>query len=276
MEARSQFTFYESYAKAVARIKRAADRAQAYDAIVNYALYGTLPDLDSLPEAVAIVFELSKPNLDSSRKKAESGRTGGRGKQSESEDNGEANGKQTESKSEATGKQGEGASEKEKEKENKKEGEVEKEKEDECPPPTPSASAAEVEPRVTAASGAVADYLNRVNPSASQQSLQLLAAYERDMGADVCKRAIDIALDERKPSWSYIRAILQRWSAAKVKCLADIDALDTQHQAQKRSGGKYTPGAGATAPQPGVPGEADRRAREDMDRLRKIMAQDKP
>lgn len=264
MEARSQFTFYESYAKAVARIKRAADRAQAYDAIVNYALYGTLPDLDSLPEAVAIVFELSKPTLDSSRKKAESGRAGGRGKQAESEDNGEANDKQTESKGEATGKQGEGASEKEKEKENEKEGEIEKEKEDECPPPSPSVSSA------------VADYLNRVNPSASQQSLQMLAAYERDMGADVCKRAIDIALDERKPSWSYIRAILQRWSAAKVRCLADIDALDTQHQAQKRSGGKYTPGAGATAPQPGVPGEADRRAREDMDRLRKIMGQDKP
>ena len=112
---RTQFTFYESFFKAISRIKKAADRALAYDAICSYALYGTEPDLDKLPDAAAIAFELSKPNLDASRKKAKNGKKGG------------ANGKQPESKQEANGKQPE----------SKKEKEKEKEKEYECTPLTP-------------------------------------------------------------------------------------------------------------------------------------------
>lgn len=120
MDIRTQFTFYESFYKAVSRIKKAADRAIAYDAICAYALYGTEPDLDKLPAASAIAFELIKPNLDASRKKAKSGKKGGESKQTESKP--KANDKQT-------------ATKKEKEKENKKEGE--KEKEYECTPLTP-------------------------------------------------------------------------------------------------------------------------------------------
>lgn len=113
-ENRTQFTFYESFFKAISRIRKAADRAAAYDAICAYALYGETPDMERLADASAIAFELSKPNLDASRKKAKSGKKGGE------------NGKQTASKTEANGKQT--ASKKENEKENKKE----KEKEDEC------------------------------------------------------------------------------------------------------------------------------------------------
>lgn len=89
---RSQFTFYESFFKAISRIKKKADRAEAYDAICAYALYGTEPDIDMLSDAAAIAFELSKPNLDASRKKASSGKTGGSKPQ--------ANRKQTASKKE--------------------------------------------------------------------------------------------------------------------------------------------------------------------------------
>ncbi len=255
---RTQFTFYESFAKAVGRIKRPADRARAYDAIVDYALYGREPDMDALPDAVAIALELIRPTLDSSRRKAESGKAGGKKKQAKSKGKEKASQKQTKSKMEAKSKQGEGGSKKENKIEKEKKNEIEKENEDECPPPIPPSP-----------SSAVADYLNRVNPSASQRSLFELAGYEQSMGPDVCRRAIDIALDNRKPSWAYIKAILQRWSASGVKCIADIEALEFQHEAQKRTGGKYKPGAGATAPQPGIPGEADRRAREDMERLRK-------
>ena len=81
---RTQFTFYESFAKAVGRIKRPADRARAYDAIVDYALYGREPDMDALPDAVAIALELIRPTLDSSRRKAESGKAGGKKKQAKS------------------------------------------------------------------------------------------------------------------------------------------------------------------------------------------------
>lgn len=113
---RTQFTFYESFYKAVKRIKDPESRAQAYDAICAYALYGQEPNLDSFSDFSAIAFELIKPNLDSSRKKAENGKAGGSKKQNKSKK--EANKKQEQIESEK---------EKEKEKENKIEIEIEKE-----------------------------------------------------------------------------------------------------------------------------------------------------
>ena len=110
---RTQFTFYESFYKAAKRIKDPSARAEVYDAICEYALYGNEPDIDALSEMAAIAFELIKPNIDASRKKAESGKLGGRKKQSES--NLEANGSKTE------------ASEKQEQTESKKENKKEKE-----------------------------------------------------------------------------------------------------------------------------------------------------
>lgn len=115
MGSRTQFTFYESFYKATQRIKDPLSRAQVYDAICDYALYGIVPDMESLSDVAAIAFELVKPNLDASRKKAEAGRVGGSRKQNESKS------KQTE----ATTKQGQTRSEKENEIENKKEKENE-------------------------------------------------------------------------------------------------------------------------------------------------------
>ena len=116
---REQFTFYQSFAKAISRIKSKAARCDAYDVIVNYALYGIEPDLDKVSDSAAMAFDLIKPNLDASRRKAENGKAGGQRKQTESKP--QANGKQT-------------ASKKENEKETKKEGKNEKEKENDCYP----------------------------------------------------------------------------------------------------------------------------------------------
>lgn len=93
---RTQFTFYDSFFKAISRIKKKADRADAYDAICAYALYGEEPDLETMSDSAAIAFELSKPNLDASRRKAQNGSKGGSSRQTESKS--EANDKQTESK----------------------------------------------------------------------------------------------------------------------------------------------------------------------------------
>lgn len=112
---REQFTFYRSFADAVKRIKKDADRAKAYDAICNYALYEVEPDLDNLPDAAAIAFALIKPNLDASKRKSDSGKSGGRPK---------ANGKQNESKTKANEEQEQTA--------NKKENKNKKEKENKC------------------------------------------------------------------------------------------------------------------------------------------------
>lgn len=72
----------------------------------------------------------------------------------------------------------------------------------------------------------LADYLNRVNPSASPGSLDELRGFVEVMGPDVCRRAFDIALDSKKTTWPYIRAILQDKQRRGVRCLADWDALD--------------------------------------------------
>lgn len=116
-----------------------------------------------------------------------------------------------------------------------------------------------------AAAAVVADYLNRVNPSASDIALEELRSFADALGEAVCKRALDIALDEKKATWSYIRAILRDKAARGVKCLADWDALEAVRP-------KGPPGPkNAPAPMPGQPGEADRRAREDMEQLRELM-----
>lgn len=120
---RTQFTFYESFFKAVSRIKKKADKADAYDMICAYALYQEEPDLESASDAVAIAFELLRPVLDKAKERSESGKKGG--------SKPEANAKQTGSKPEANGKQGETASKKEKEKEIEVENEVEVEIENE-------------------------------------------------------------------------------------------------------------------------------------------------
>ena len=129
---RSQFTFYESFFTALTRIRKDADRAKAYDAICRYALYSTEPDLDAMPDAAAIAFDLIKPVLDASKRKAAAGKAGGRPRKSESK--AKADGKQSENNPKA-GETKPEANESEGESEKEKEGEKEEEIEDECPPP---------------------------------------------------------------------------------------------------------------------------------------------
>ena len=102
---RTQFTFYESFYKAISRIKKKADRADAYDIICSYALFQEEPDLDSVSDAVGIAFELLRPVLDKAREKAENGKNGG--------SKPKANAKQSESKTEANAKVEQAVSKKE-------------------------------------------------------------------------------------------------------------------------------------------------------------------
>lgn len=77
VDERKQLTMYESMFKAIRRIKKKADRCDAYDAVLSYGFYQTIPDLESLPDSAAIAFDLIRPIFDSARKKAESGKQGG-------------------------------------------------------------------------------------------------------------------------------------------------------------------------------------------------------
>lgn len=74
---REQFTFYRSFYSALQRIKNPEHRLIAYDMLCSYALMQQEPDLDSLPDSVALAFELLRPVLDKARSKAENGSKGG-------------------------------------------------------------------------------------------------------------------------------------------------------------------------------------------------------
>lgn len=73
-DGRSQFTFYESFYRAIGRIKKKADKADAYFAISKYALYGEMPDLETLPKSVVRAFLECKDLLDHDRRQAAEGR----------------------------------------------------------------------------------------------------------------------------------------------------------------------------------------------------------
>lgn len=210
---RSQFTFYESFFRSVSRIRKAADRAAAYDAICAYALYGTDPDMDKLPDAAAIAFEVARPNLDASRRKASNGKRGGEYKKTEANKrNGEANG----SKPEANGSKQEANIKQEQDKEQDKD----KDKEQMLSPVAPFASV-------------MSAYMDNINPQPSETCIGEMKGFCENMGPEVCLRAISIAMDERKTSWSYIRAILRDKQSRGVKCLADWDMLDNDRRARK-------------------------------------------
>lgn len=88
-------------------------------------------------------------------------------------------------------------------------------------------------------------YMSRINPMPSRQCSAELLHYTRQLGAEVVLHALQIAQDERKTSWSYIKAILRRYSQSGVKSLEDVlraerermEAQDAQRRRQQQSSG---------------------------------------
>jgi hypothetical protein len=91
---RNQFTFYASFYRSISRIKNKTARCAAYDAVCMYAITGDEPA--DLPDSAAIAFEIIKPTLDASRRKAENGSSGGKSRAEANSKQTEANCKQTE------------------------------------------------------------------------------------------------------------------------------------------------------------------------------------
>lgn len=71
-------------------------------------------------------------------------------------------------------------------------------------------------------------YMNNINPMPSSTCVAELQGFVKELGADVCLRAIDTAIDARATKWNYVKAILLRMQKAGVKSLADWDAMDQQ------------------------------------------------
>lgn len=78
-------------------------------------------------------------------------------------------------------------------------------------------------------------YLDKINSSPSSTCVDLLKAYAESLGADVVIHACEIALDEKKISWSYIHSILQRYERAGLRTLDAIQQEEADYARRKQA-----------------------------------------
>ena len=64
----------------------------------------------------------------------------------------------------------------------------------------------------------------KINPTPSRACLEELERYAEQMGAECCIRAIDIAIDEKKATWSYVNGILRAKLKRGIRSIDQWDA----------------------------------------------------
>lgn len=77
-------------------------------------------------------------------------------------------------------------------------------------------------------------YQEKINPMASGEVLAGLREYLGVMHPEVILRSFDIALDERKPTWSYINGILRAWKAKGIVTLLDLQQAQDEYNRRKQ------------------------------------------
>ena len=88
-----------------------------------------------------------------------------------------------------------------------------------------------------AALGAVlSHYQDCITPTPPSTVAQLLIAYTDELGADVVIHAIDEAVNQRKLTWGYIQAILQRYSREGLNTLAKVEADEAERRKRTDAG----------------------------------------
>lgn len=213
MDNRSQFTMYESVYKALQKIRKKSDKADAYDMICAYALYNLEPNLDNASDSVAIAFELIRPVLDSARKKAANGKLGG--------SKPKANGKQSASK---------------KENEYEKEVEIEKENEIEieykCNNRGGSNAGVDDERIVSIAKNLFERYVGRL-PTGMDCDLTynriVFGGQVNENAIGLLEYAFEASHKAGKPgNWNYITAVLDRCS---LQCIYTADEARRRDEA---------------------------------------------
>lgn len=76
-------------------------------------------------------------------------------------------------------------------------------------------------------------YMDRICANPSRGSIDELISYTKMLTGPVVRHAIDIAVDDNKRSWSYVRGILRSYMAADIKTLDDVQRLEAEHEQQK-------------------------------------------
>lgn len=98
----------------------------------------------------------------------------------------------------------------------------------------------EANAREAVLSAVLSHYQDCITPTPPSTVSQLLIAYTDELGPDVVIHAIDEAVNQRKLTWSYIQAILQRYSREGLNTLAKVEADElakSQRKAGKQAGG---------------------------------------
>ena len=111
----------------------------------------------------------------------------------------------------------------------------------------------------------MAYYCQNINAAPSAYALQALEHFESVLGAEVTIHAIQIAQDKCIRNWRYVERILQDYERDGIRCMADIQAAEQQHQARQQQGRKA-----AKAPVP----EADRQPEDQAEFAGRIAEQD--
>lgn len=212
--ARDYVCLYHSYLDAIQALGD-AERGRLLTAMLEYSITGAAPQLGGNER---YIFPMVKAQIDRDREKyeekcrknAEKGRLGGRppkaGKATAFSESPESQGK---GKGEGKGKGKEEA-----------------------------AYAANAREAVLGA--VLSHYQDCITPTPPSTVAQLLIAYTDELGPDVVTHAIDEAVNQRKLTWSYIQAILQRYSREGLDTLAKVEADElakAQRKAGKQAGG---------------------------------------
>lgn len=205
--ARDYICLYHSYLDAIQALGD-AERGRLLTAMLEYSISGAAPQLGGNER---YIFPMVKAQIDRDREKyeekcranSEKGKLGGRPKKAE-----KAAAFFESQKSQDKGKgEGEGKEE--------------------------AANAANA--REAVLSSVLSHYQDCITPTPPSTVAQLLIAYTDELGADVVIHAIDEAVNQRKLTWSYIQAILQRYSREGLNTLAMVEA-DELAKSRRKAG----------------------------------------
>lgn len=207
--ARDYVCLYHSYLDAIQALGD-AERGRLLTAMLEYSITGAAPQLGGNER---YIFPMVKAQIDRDREKyeekcrknAEKGRLGGRPPKAE----------KATAFSESPESQGKGKGE------GKGKGKEE------------AAYAANA--REAALGAVLSHYQDCITPTPPSTVSQLLIAYTDELGPDVVIHAIDEAVNQRKLTWGYIQAILQRYSREGLDTLAKVEA-DERAKSQRKSG----------------------------------------
>lgn len=81
-------------------------------------------------------------------------------------------------------------------------------------------------------------FLDRINPMPSRICIDELTQFTKSLGADVVLHALNIAIDERKTAFSFIRGILRNYERDGLKTMDDVLRAEQEHDAKKENRSK--------------------------------------